>query len=66
MDVGLISLIYKRSVLGLIRFTGKVSRSEISKLSGLTSPTVNRIIKDLIIFNLRLRLLKSSFLHVNY
>ena len=66
MDVGLISLIYKRSVLGLIRFTGKVSRSEISKLSGLTSPTVNRIIKDLIIFNLRLILLKSSFLHVNY
>ena len=41
MDVGLISLIYKRSVLGLIRFTGKVSRSEISKLSGLTPPTVN-------------------------
>ena len=52
MDVGLMTLINKRSVLELLRSTGKISRSEISKLSGLTPPTVNRIIKDLISFNL--------------
>ena len=52
MDVALMTLINKRSVLELLRSTGKISRSEISKLSGLTPPTVNRIIKDLICFNL--------------
>ena len=52
MDVSLMTLINKRSVLELIRSSGKINRSDISKLSGLTPPTVNRIIKELISFNL--------------
>lgn len=52
MDVGLMNLINKRSVLELLRTSGKINRSEISKLTGLTPPTVTKIIKELISFNL--------------
>jgi len=38
--VGLMNLIDKGSVLELLKSVGKISRSEISKLSGLTPPGV--------------------------
>ena len=40
MDVDLMNLIYKGSVLELLRSAGKMRRSEISKLSRLTPPRV--------------------------
>lgn len=52
MDVGLMNLMNKRSVLGILRASGKTNRSEISNLTGLTPPTVTRIVDELINFNL--------------
>lgn len=52
MDVGLMNLMNKRSVLGILRVAGKINRSEISKLTELTPPTVTRIVEELKNLNL--------------
>ena len=43
-----INKLNKISVLNLIRKTKNVSRAEVAKLSGLSAPTVSRIVEDLI------------------
>lgn len=52
MDVSLMNLMNKRSVLGILRVARKISRSEISKVTELTPPTVTRIVEELINLNL--------------
>jgi DNA-binding Lrp family transcriptional regulator len=43
-----INKLNKIAVLNLIRKTKNVSRAEVAKLSGLSAPTVSRIVEDLI------------------
>ncbi len=49
MDVGLMNLINKRKILNLINRKKRISRSEITKETGLTPPTVSRIVDELVI-----------------
>lgn len=47
MDAGLMNLINKTSVFRLILRSGEISRSEIAQATGLTPPTIIRIIEEL-------------------
>lgn len=48
MDVNLLHLANKKVLLKLINETKIISRSELSKLTGLTPPSVTRIVEDLV------------------
>lgn len=48
MDSGLMNLTNKRVILKLIKQKGVISRSQLSKETGLTPPTVKRIVDELI------------------
>jgi len=43
-----INKLNKRKILNIIREHGQVSRAEIAKISGISAPTVTRIVEDLI------------------
>ncbi len=47
MDAGLLHLANKKVLLKLIKKKGKISRSELTRITGLTPPTVARIVGDL-------------------
>lgn len=48
MDVGLLHLANKKLVLNLIKQNNKVSRSALTKKTGLTPPSIKRIVDELI------------------
>lgn len=48
MDSGTMNLINKKRILNLIKQKHEISRSEISKETGLTPPTVSRIVDTLV------------------
>ena len=48
MDSGTMNLINKKRILNLIKQRHQISRSEISKETGLTPPTVSRIVDGLV------------------
>ena len=48
MDAGLMNLTNKRVILKLIKQQGVISRSEITKETGLTPPSIKRIVDELI------------------
>jgi glucokinase-like ROK family protein len=48
MDVGLMNLTNKRKILKLIKHKKEISRSDITKETGLTPPTVSRIVEELV------------------
>ncbi|MDO5971331.1 ROK family transcriptional regulator [Flavivirga aquimarina] len=49
MDIGLLHLENKKVILKLIKHENEISRSAIAKKSGLTPPTITRIVNDLIL-----------------
>jgi glucokinase-like ROK family protein len=49
MDAGLLSLINKRVILKLIEENKQISRSALGKGTGLTPPTVTRIVDELVV-----------------
>ncbi len=49
MDVGLLHLANKKVVLGLIKDNNEISRSALTKKTGLTPPSITRIVDDLIV-----------------
>lgn len=48
MDVGLLHLTNKKVILKLIKDKGQISRSALAKKSGLTPPTIARLVDELI------------------
>ena len=48
MDAGLMNLTNKRIILNLIRQKKQISRSEIAKKTGLTAPSITRIVDSLV------------------
>lgn len=48
MDAGLMNLTNKRAILKLIKESSQISRSKITKVTGLTPPTVARIVDELV------------------
>jgi len=48
MDVGLLHLANKKLVLGLIKNNDEISRSALTKKTGLTPPSITRIVDELI------------------
>ena len=48
MDVGLMNLTNKRVILKLIKEKSEISRSAIAKETGLTPPSITRIVDELI------------------
>ena len=48
MDVGLLHLVNKKVVLELINHNSQISRSDLAKKSGLTPPSITRIVDELI------------------
>lgn len=49
MDIGLLHLENKKVILKLIKHENEISRSALSKKSGLTPPTITRIVDELIL-----------------
>lgn len=49
MDIGLLHLANKKIVLNVIKKNKKISRSELGKQTGLTPPSVTRIVDELIL-----------------
>ena len=48
MDAGLLHLTNKRVLLKLIKQKQQISRSELTKITGLTPPSIARIVGDLV------------------
>ena len=48
MDAASLHLSNKKLILAIIKKNGQVSRSELSKITGLTPPTVSRIVDEII------------------
>jgi glucokinase-like ROK family protein len=48
MDAGRMNLINKRAILKLIKERSEISRSAIAKVTGMTPPTVTRIVDELV------------------
>ena len=48
MDAGLLHLTNKKVLLKLIKQKGQISRSELTKITGLTPPSIARIVGELV------------------